>query len=248
MVKVEFAYMTHPGRVRKKNQDNLICIHDYLPLEHDRMDEPAFGMSALSSPVLFGVFDGMGGEEHGEAAAYLAAKTAASWKTSDEHDLGLLCRDMNKRICDYVAEHHIHSSGTTASLLLFDQHEVISCHIGDSRIYRCREGVLEQLTRDDVWPGYRGKKAPLLQCLGIPEEEMMIKPQLRHFPLESGVQFMICTDGLTDSVEHDQIAEIISSGIDLKSKTQMLMDIALEGGGRDNITVFLVRQSADKLS
>ena len=241
MLEIEFAYMTHPGKIRKRNQDNLICVQDYLPLEHDKTDEPVRGIAILDSPLLFGVFDGMGGEDHGEAASYLAAKTAALRKPTNENDLDPLCREMNKNICTYVSKHHIRSSGTTASLLLFDQRGVTTCHIGDSRIYRCREGVMKQLTKDDVWPFFRGRKAPLLQCLGIPENEMHIKPHIDHYSTELNDIYVICTDGLSDTMEQNQIVEILSSDINLRYITQMLMDRALEIDGKDNITILLNR-------
>ncbi len=241
MTTIEFAFMTHPGRIRKNNEDNLICIQDHLPLVHDRTDEAVTGTADVSSPLLFGVFDGMGGEEHGEAASFLAAKTAALRKPADAKELDSLCREMNQNICDYVAEHHIRSSGTTASLLLFDQRGVTACHIGDSRIYRFREGVMKQLTKDDVWPLFRGRKAPLLQCLGTPEDEMRIKPHIDHYPVELQDVYVICTDGLSDMLGEDQIGEVLSGDASLKRRIQTLMDRALEKGGRDNITMILCR-------
>ena len=241
MLKIEFAYMTHPGRIRKKNQDNLICIRDYLSLNHDRTEEPVTGTAGLSSPLLFGVFDGMGGEDHGEVAAYLAAKTAAGREAADGKDLDLLCREMNSAVCRYAAEHHLRSTGTTASLLLFDKRGVTSCHIGDSRIYRWRDGVAEQLTKDDIWPYYQGKKAPLLQCLGIPEDEMRIRPHIDWYPADPEAVYIICSDGLSDMIGQKQIAEALSGNAGLKEKMQLLMDKALEQGGRDNITIILNR-------
>ena len=231
MYSVDFAFMTHPGVIRRKNEDNLICVRDYLPLAHDKTSDPVEGTVAIDAPLLFGVFDGMGGEEHGEAASYLAAKIAAGWKPADEKGLDLLCREINRTICAYVTEHHIRSSGSTASLLLFDPHGVICCHIGDSRIYRYREGIIEQLTKDDVWPSYSGRKAPLLQCLGIPENEMQIRPHIDSYSVSTNDIYVICSDGLSDKIGQDRIAQVLSGDPRITNQIQALMDLALQEDG-----------------
>ncbi len=241
MMEIEYAYVTHPGRFRRINQDNLVCGRDYLPLEHHKTAEPVTGIAAPSGPLLLGVFDGMGGEEHGETASFLAAETAARSRPVNERDLDALCREMNRKICDYVADYRIRSSGSTASLLLFSPRGVTCCHIGDSRIYRCRGKTAVQLTKDDVWPYARGGKAPLLQCLGIPEDEMRIRPHLDQYPLEPQDVYMLCTDGLTDAVGLDRISEILSGDMSLKDMAQTLLQQALEEDGRDNVTIFLGR-------
>ncbi len=241
MLFVEFAYLTHPGLLRRHNQDNLICLKEYLPEAHDRTAEPVTGSTANSPCALFGVFDGMGGEEHGEAASYIAAKAAASGSISDMTGLEAFCRKANGEICEYVKKKGFRSSGTTASMLLFDHQGVSICHIGDSRIYRCDNGKLVQLTKDDVWPSFSRGKKPLLQCLGIPEDEMRIRPHLDYHPIRSETVFMICTDGLSDMITEDEIAMIVSNGRDLKWQAQMLLDQTLKVGGKDNITLFLIR-------
>ena len=241
MTVVEYAYMSHPGKIRKSNQDNLICVNTYLPMIHGGTGEPVAGSAELSRPLLFGVFDGMGGEEHGEAASFLAAKAAASGQAAGREGLDALCREANRAICRYVSEHGIRSSGTTAAMLLFDGDGVAGCHIGDSRIYRIRQGQAEQLTKDDAWPSFPGRKPPLLQCLGIPEDEMRICPHVEAYPADPGQLFLICTDGLSDMVKPEQMADILRREVPLKQQARMLVEEALEAGGWDNVTVMLVR-------
>lgn len=240
MLRIEYAYMTHPGRYRKKNQDNLVCPETILPRIHDGMESPAAGVTAPAPCTLFGVFDGMGGEDHGEAASHIAAETAVSMDIRDAGGLASFCEEANRSICRYVKDNGFLSSGTTASLLLFSEEGAYSCHVGDSRIYRCDYGIPEQLTRDDVLPGPRGKHM-LLQCLGIPEDEMRITPHLDYYPIRSGAVFMICTDGLTNMLTENQIAAVLSDGESLEKQTGELVEKALEAGGRDNITVVLIR-------
>ncbi len=239
MLHIDYAWLTHPGR-RKMNQDNIVCMKRYLPRIHNGPDEPVTGSTDAGNGAVFGVFDGMGGEEHGEAASWIAAKTAASMAIRNADDLKVFCKKANRKICQYVRDNAIVSSGTTAALLLFDRNGAHSCHIGDSRIYRCDYGIPEQLTKDDVPPG-PGRDHMLLQCLGIPEEEMRITPHLDYYMIRERAYFMICTDGLTHMLTENQIAEVLSDGNSLQQQTRRLTDKALAAGGRDNITLFLIR-------
>ena len=243
MLRIEYAYMTHPGNCRTMNQDNLVCMGEYLPRIHDRTDWPVAGSAEPDSCALFGVFDGMGGGEQGETAAWIAAKTAAETDIRDSGGMTRFCGEANRKICRYAKVNRIRSIGTTASMLLFDGNGAYSCHIGDSRIYRCDYGIPEQLTHDDAWPSLPGRKPALLQCLGIPESEMRILPHVDYYPILARSVFMICTDGLTDMLTENRIAGVLSDGEGLEKQTRTLLNEALEAGGRDNITLLLIRAS-----
>lgn len=241
MLFVDFAFLTHSGLLRKYNQDNLVCLKEYLPEKHNDMTEPVTSSAIVPPYALFGVFDGMGGEEYGEAASYIAAKEASSESIVDLAGLEALCRRANDKICEYVKKNRIRSSGTTAAMLLFDRQGVNCCHIGDSRIYRYSNGKLDQLTKDDVFPSFSGKKAPLLQCLGIPEDEMQIRPHLDYYPIHSEATFIVCTDGLSDMMTNEQMIVILSGNGSLQQQAKKLLTQSLKAGGRDNITLFLIR-------
>ena len=238
MLQIKYAYVTHPGLYRKTNQDNLICNGQYFPLSHGKTEKPVTGNIRFQASALFGVFDGMGGEEHGEAASWIAAKSAAARKIDSVAQLEQFCLETNRAICDYAEENCLTSSGTTASLLLFCPREIISCHLGDSRIYRWNQDRLEQLTKDDIWPG---RKHMLLQCLGSPEEEMRISPHIDHYSLQSGSLFLLCSDGLSNMLPDDRIASVLSGSGDLETHAATLLDLALEAGGKDNITLLLIQ-------
>ena len=113
MLHIDYAWLTHPGR-RKMNQDNIVCMKRYLPRIHNGPDEPVTGSTDAGNGAVFGVFDGMGGEEHGEAASWIAAKTAASMAIRNADDLKVFCKKANRKICQYVRDNAIVSSGTTA--------------------------------------------------------------------------------------------------------------------------------------
>ena len=119
MLRIEYAYMTHPGNCRKMNQDNLVCMGEYLPRIHDRTNGPVSGCTVTDQGGFFGVFDGMGGGEQGETAAWIAAKTAAEADIRDLDGMARFCGEANRKICRYAEENSIRSIGTTASMLLF---------------------------------------------------------------------------------------------------------------------------------
>ena len=234
---VEYAAVCHSGRLRPSNQDNYFCNGRYLPAERGGPPGMLSGYAASDQPALFAVFDGMGGEERGEMASFLAAETmnGGEWE-----DLAEACRAANRRIVRFTKENRLNTCGTTAAMLLFDENGVVQCHIGDSRIYRLREGWIDQLTEDDVFPVNGRRKAPLLQFLGIPEEEMRIEPHIRRYEAVAGDTYLICSDGLSDMVSAHDMAETIQKRA-IREAGELLLRDALDAGGRDNITFFLLR-------
>lgn len=246
---IEYAWLTHPSLCRKMNQDNLICGRHYLPLPEDgkQTDGPLFGRAAPDPPLLLGVFDGMGGEEHGEIAAHLAAQTAAELPLTSPplEELSNLCRTANHAICSYAASHGICSTGTTAAMLLFSAEEVSLCNLGDSKIFLYADGVLKQISEDHVSVGVFGRKPPLSQNLGIPPSELTLKPYFARGAYHDGDLYLICSDGLTDMVPLDEL-EVLFARLPFAELPSALLRAALDGGGKDNITLILCRVQKEK--
>ena len=114
-------------------------------------------------------------------------------------------------------------------------------HVGDVvRKARIRKDDIQQLSTDHVVPIEGRKKAPLFQCLGIPATEMIIEPLILEDQVQSGDLFLLCSDGLTDMVNEEIILQILLSNHEMKVAVQMLIQTALDAGGRDNITVILI--------
>ena len=182
----------------------------------------------------------MGGEDRGETASFLAARTLDERAADGRMPLEEACREANRRIVRFTEERRLKACGTTAAMLRFTACGIEQCHIGDSRIYRYRDGRPDRLTGDDVFPmpGYR--KPPLLQFLGVPEEEMRIEPHVRTHEAVIGDVYLICTDGLSDMVPLPAMTDIIRSA-PVAGAGEALLDTALEAGGRDNITFFLLQ-------
>ena len=240
-MRIQYACICHRGLVRSKNQDNLAWEKKCLPPVHDGMTEPALGEQTPDRNLLFGVFDGLGGEPRGEAAAYIAARmTAESEITGSAESLILLCREINRSVCDYARENALSSCGTTAALLSLGRKRVAGCNLGDSRIYLCRNGILTQLSEDHVLPAFHRSKPPLLQYLGIPETEMKLEPTVFEKKPCRNDLYLICSDGLTDMLSDRRILDTLEEYSAVKEKAAALLARSLEKGGRDNISFILI--------
>ena len=144
------------------------------------------------------------------------------------------------------AEAGRHGLGTTVAGRALGGGKVVVFNVGDSRVYRIRAGGLEQLSTDDT-PGPKlddGRTAavttPLVtQALGGSAGYEEIVPHVLEEPLEAGARYLACTDGLTDLVAADEILRLI--GEDDTEAATALFRAAMDRGGRDNISLVLVR-------
>ena len=238
------------GRVRFNNEDNFFFDGKSLTEENAGLSGYVVKKVYLEKEILFGVFDGMGGEEFGEKASFAAAECAG--KTMDRcrrfavgpRSLLLqLCAEANRSICRKRDELLVNRMGTTAAMLLFVPDEVYVCNLGDSRIYRLRDNELSQISVDDVEqvPEGVGRKAGLTQFLGVPEDELMLEPHIVKCELKRGDVFLICSDGLTDMVSNLDICMHLRQHISAKRNVQHLIGHALRNGGRDNVTAIVIR-------
>ena len=245
------------GLIREKNEDNLFFFDQVLDEKHEGTGEALHYTDFLEEkPHLFGVFDGMGGYSRGEHASYimgcLAAESAITCKDNPEDIskiLEELCFRANRIICQEMENNH-EKMGTTTSMLCFYQDKIVVCNVGDTPIYRLRqdklEPIFEEHSQGAIFAKLFGKeflgnrKFPLTQCIGIPEEEMRIKPYVSTEELLPGDRYLICSDGLTDMVSDDRIHELMKSEIPQDQKLKILVEEALSEGGRDNITILLI--------
>ena len=239
---VMFTCVSHIGNCRSINQDNFICVNQYMSSDVCGMNGSLCGLVSSKNAPLFGVFDGMGGEEKGEVAAFLAAETAAGIEISKYpfDALREYCKKANDVICRYAVEHAIQSMGTTAAIISFTETGIYFCNIGDSRIFRFEGQDLEQISQDHVMPSIYGIKTPLSQNLGIPAEEMILEPYLGEEKIKDGNVYLICSDGLTDMLTAEEIEETLRTAA-FDTVSDQLLEKALERGGKDNITLILCR-------
>jgi len=239
------------GRVRTKNEDNFYFDGSILPPKNNGTEGVLTICRSFSVPACFAVFDGMGGEKHGEQAAYLAAQALKEHPSKSSPAPGAMllnvCLEANKRICDSASRNGGVRMGSTAAMLYFTESFVWLCNIGDSKIFRMRQGALSQLSIDHTDRALlerqvnKIRKPLLTQHLGIWPEEMVIEPYAVQSALEVGDQYLICSDGLTDMVALDEIALNLNKEKNAGDCIDGLVEQALSRGGRDNITVILCR-------
>ena len=236
---VEYVCLSHAGRVRTENQDNFLCNNNYRNAPFPDGYRETGRTDTMDCP-LFAVFDGLGGEEKGEVASLIAAQTAKKIIPGKEPRKALrnFVEDANARICDYARENGVRSMGTTAALLAFERQKVTICNLGDSPVFLFREGSLKKMSVDDLFFSELYRKPPLSQCLGIPPEEMLLVPHFRQEKLRQSDRWLVCSDGLTDMLTEQEIAEIMR----LESTQECgdrLLSQALERGGKDNTTIII---------
>ena len=238
---IKYSCVSHKGRVRRLNQDNFFCQGRYLLPERTDTSVALNGEFSSKDNQVLAVFDGMGGEECGEIAAYIAAKDVSGLNigANPASELSMFCYKANDDICNYADLNGISAMGTTAAILGFTKKGVSLCNIGDSKIFRFSNSRLEQISTDHISVAAFGIKPPLSQNLGIPSTEMIIEPYLANGKYHDGDIYLICSDGLTDMVSPAEISGVLGAS-DCENAASALLDLALSNGGRDNITIITV--------
>ena len=206
---------------------------------------------------LFAIADGMGGAQAGEVASGIAADTLAHGLPPGDGPLAArldaLVQEANLRIHERsVADDDLAGMGTTLTLLHVGPDELTLVHVGDSRGYRLRDGGLERITTDHTLVEElvrQGRLTPeeadehpqrsiITRALG---PEAGVEADTVTIPARGGDVYLLCSDGLTDMVPEARIAELLAAAPTLAAAARDLIDAANAAGGRDNITVVLLR-------
>ncbi len=240
--RLHYSCISHIGHCRHMNQDNFICNRRYMGDGQGPITFPLTGSVKAGGSSLFGIFDGLGGEDCGEIASLLAARQAAAVSVGRKPVKALLdfCEKANKTICQYAFENKLSSMGTTAALLAFARHEVVLCNIGDSRIFHFTNSRLRQISEDHVAVAPYGVKPPLSQNLGIPPSKLELAPYAARGEYRDEDLYLLCSDGLTDMLLPEEIERILMES-PFEAVSKKLLDTALEHGGRDNITMIVCK-------
>jgi serine/threonine protein phosphatase PrpC len=212
------------------------------------------------------VADGMGGMAGGEVASRLVLSKLIELliDTSDwvlalqrEQDVLTVLERMTDRFLqldetvrtEAAADQTLQGMGTTLTVAGALGSDLIIGHVGDSRAYLLRGNDLKQLTTDHTLaqalidagvanrddPASRSMRHVLTAAVGSLGEQ--VDPQVQRFKLQPGDQLLLCTDGLTETVEDDTIAQVLHEADSAQNACQSLIDLALTGGGVDNVTV-----------
>jgi serine/threonine protein phosphatase PrpC len=243
--------MTDTGRVREHNEDTI-------------------GTDADIGLVV--VADGMGGYKAGEVASGITVRTVLSLMKDavEREDLGrpdddsrlsrsgILLRDAIQRANKLIhqtarTQPNCDGMGTTVVAGLFFDNKLTIAHVGDSRLYRLRDGKLEQVTQDHsllqelVSRGFytpeeaqrAAQKNYVTRALGV---EPVVEVDVTEVPVLKDDLYLLCSDGLYDMVEDDDIQLTINTfGANLETVARQLVLLSNDNGGRDNISVVLVR-------
>lgn len=246
---IHAACHCHTGYVRRNNEDNFFFDDLSLQERNAGLSGPLTLTSATDARQILAVFDGMGGEANGETASFVAAKAlfsaAHSIDCAGDGDFSYeAARQMNLEVWRTAVSLCTDRMGATLAMLTFRDDHVYACNLGDSRIFRLREGKFHQLSQDHTDEAFiraQGivRRPRLTQFLGMNPEEFQAEPHVAGFFLQTGDWYLICSDGLTDMLDPGAIVETILNAESPAQAAQRLVDAALERGGRDNITVIV---------
>jgi protein phosphatase len=247
--KLNFVGRTDTGRVREHNEDTIASDVDV-------------GLLVLA--------DGMGGYNAGEVASGIAVKTITNLVREGlvREDLGsidrttgltrpsIVLRDAITRANKIIyqtarSQAECEGMGTTVVAALFYDNRISIAHVGDSRLYRQRGSQIAQVTMDHsllqelVDRGFyspeeaqrAANKNYVTRALGV---EPQVEVEVQEQPVDKGDIYILCSDGLSDMVEDEDIRLTISTfGANLDTVAKQLIQLANENGGRDNVSVVL---------
>jgi len=243
----EMVSATDTGRVRSHNEDSIAT-------------DPDIGLATLA--------DGMGGYNAGEVASGIAVAmipaemrksfaSRSSGTLSDEEAQKLVAEQSGKvNVAIYNAaktQQQYAGMGTTLVVALWHGEKLTVGHLGDSRLYRLRGESFEQVTRDHSWmqeqidSGVVTKeqartaknKNLVTRACGI---DPQVETEVHTYPVQAGDIYLLCSDGLSDMIADDELHLTLSSlKANLPLAAEQLVQQANDNGGRDNISVILVR-------
>ncbi|MFI6640476.1 PP2C family protein-serine/threonine phosphatase [Streptomyces sp. NPDC050504] len=227
---LRFAAGSHKGMIREGNED-----------------------SGYAGPRLLAIADGMGGQAAGEVAS---SEVISTLVTLDDDipgsdiltSLGTAVQRANDQLRMMVEEDpQLEGMGTTLTALLWTGQRLGLVHVGDSRAYLLRDGVLTQITQDHTWvqrlvdegriteeeATTHPQRSLLMRALGSGDH---VEPDLSIREVRAGDRYLICSDGLSGVVSHQTMEETLASYQGPQETIQDLIQLALRGGGPDNIT------------
>ncbi len=244
---------TDIGLKRENNEDS------YLIVDNSNRD-----YDTRTKGMIFAVADGMGGHLAGETASKMACEGLYDYysETADVQDgmsfpesrlrlLEKVIRNTHDKILSFGEKNdECRNMGTTLSVLVLVHKAALLAHVGDSRIYRLRNGAMDQLTEDhtmaqlSVEMGYlkpdeianHPMRSALTQAIGGGLDEV----QTRTEKIKKGDIFLLCSDGLYNAVADEEIMGILRDCYPPHDACDQLVRKALRGGGKDNVTVIVI--------
>lgn len=240
-------------------QVSVNCLSDIGLIRQNNED----ALKLLNDEQFYVIADGMGGHQAGEVASRETVETLCTsfqqHMEAPHKDLAYckemircLIKEVNAKVYRIGRESpELRGMGTTLCCIYLHPEGLVYGHVGDSRIYRLRNGEFELLTKDHsllrelIDMGQLSEqqaeeflyKNIITKAIGT---EQFVEPSVAHSTLEPGDKLLLCTDGLTDMLSNAEIKEILMNEADV-DVVNLLVKKAKQKGGNDNITVILVQ-------
>jgi protein phosphatase len=270
---VDLGALSHPGKVRPNNEDHYLVLRSSRAMVTLMTNLPDGQVPERFEQTGYAlvVADGMGGMAAGELASSLALSIGLNLALDDpKWSLRITEKEVRERLetfrrrvrqIDYLvterarADPALTGMGTTLTGAYSIGADLFLFHVGDSRVYLFRGGKLLRLTSDHTLaqaladaghitpqevPTHRLRHV-LTRAVGVHGGQ--VEAEIQHLPLADGDRVLLCTDGLTEMATEDEIADVLRRVEPSAEACRALVDLALEGGGRDNVTVALARYS-----
>lgn len=243
---------THPGMRRTENEDTYTCRQLWSP-----------------DKALLVVVDGVGGYAGGKRAAAIARESIDQYMQTPKGDTLTMLREAvifaNNRIAEERAQNPKYGEMCcvlTAAVADATAGAAYFVHVGDTRMYRYRKGVLQKLTKDHSFVGLREDAGEITEreAMSHPQRNQILREvgsaihriddedfmQYGQEELLPGDGLLLCSDGLTDMVTAKQVAEILATSAAINTKVNNIIALANDAGGHDNITVVLLKNNRTK--
>jgi PPM family protein phosphatase len=242
---MRISAITHKGMIKPSNEDTIGVIGW---VRNRSMYNPITIICTIDEPRLCLIADGVGGQAGGEVASSIVVEglNQVSGDFKDENSIDRALSNINKQLYDTMHSiPNLRGMGSTIVGLaaLGSRAYIFNC--GDSRAY-CKSGdFLRLLSIDDTSSFHQSDitaktgihSHSITQCLGGMPNFTEINPHIIPFSLHPGDRLLLCSDGLTDMLDQDQIEQLLC--IDTASSIQCLFDAAMSGGGGDNISIII---------
>jgi protein phosphatase len=267
----EFGAASHTGLKRSENQDHYLVLRRTRTQQLLLTNVPTEQLALPTDETYaIAVADGMGGGGRGELASQLAIRSAwelagrtSSWLMKLGTDInqselserveGFIYMMQQAFVNEFRSNPEFCYSGTTWTSAYFVSAFAVIAQIGDSPCFLWRDGTMSQISTDHtvaqefiaagVSPEIAGRYRHMLtRCLGY--ESQSSRPEVYHVRMRPADQLLLCTDGLTEMVSADKIAACLDDSPSAQTACDGLVELALAGGGKDNVTAVLARARA----
>lgn len=233
-MKIQACGMTHPGCARPNNED-AVALPGLVMVDQS---ENSVHVSPTKRPALFAVIDGLGGHRCGEEASRLVAHSLLelAQKIHSVRDLEVGLESINQRLFSEMGmDERRRGYGAVAAGVVFDVDSAFIFNLGDARVYEYSNGYAVLMSSDQRIPGSNA----VTQSFGGREEYKAIIPKITEHTIDGSLRFLICSDGLWESVDLPSLEKCLAIE-ELRSAAEQLMDEALKANASDNVSLVVI--------